>query len=95
MLIREGILSVRHRRKLDAFSTSIVLNIAEGNGRFSISDHRTFIDTAHTATFKAAVILDLLHSKRIFGSDRLDDGKHMLGRTVRMLIAMKGYLDVP
>ncbi len=34
-------------RKLDGTATSIVLNIAEGNGRFSELDHRRFLEIAH------------------------------------------------
>lgn len=46
-------------RRLDALLTSIVLNIAEGNGRFSAADQRRFLGTSYEAAIKLATRLDL------------------------------------
>jgi len=52
-------LSSRQFRQIDKASTSIVLNIAEGNGRCLEPDRRTFLETAESATVKAATHFEL------------------------------------
>jgi four helix bundle protein len=46
-------------RRIDEAATSIVLNIAEGNGRFAHLDHSRFLDIANQATTKAAARLEI------------------------------------
>ena len=43
------------RSKLDKSTTSIVLNIAEGNGRFTGADQSKFYETAYKATMLTAL----------------------------------------
>jgi len=90
---RETEMGVRRWRKLDALSTSTVLNVAEGNGRSQASDHRNFLDTAHRSALKGALQLDLARVKMSRPPADLDDGKAMLGSTVRMLLGMRGYFE--
>jgi len=47
------------KEDLDRSSTSIVLNIAEGNGKFSVKDRCRFLDIAHTSAVRCAATLDL------------------------------------
>lgn len=47
-------LDARARTGFDTHTTSIVLNIAEGNGRYSRKDRSRFLDTACTAVGKTA-----------------------------------------
>jgi hypothetical protein len=44
---------------VDELSTSLTVNIAEGNGRFSKLDHGTFVSIAEDAGTKLAAYLDL------------------------------------
>jgi len=46
-------------RRMDELLTSILLNIAEGNGRFSCSDQSRFMGTTHESSIKLAAKLDL------------------------------------
>jgi four helix bundle protein len=46
-------------RQLDEAGTSIVLNIAEGNGRYAELDHQQFLKIAQTGAVKASVYVDL------------------------------------
>lgn len=46
-------------RHLDDAGTSIVLNIAEGNGRYAELDHQQFLKIAQIGTVKASVYVDL------------------------------------
>jgi four helix bundle protein len=62
-LCRSAAISARHAAALDKNTTSIVLNIAEGNGRYGSMDHRRFLDIAHSCAMNAAARLDLLVAK--------------------------------
>jgi hypothetical protein len=52
------------RTKLDKWTTSIVLNIAEGNGRFSGQNQAAFYETAYKATIQSASLVDLATARR-------------------------------
>jgi four helix bundle protein len=48
---------------LDKVSTGIVLNIAEGNGRFSSTDYKKFLNIAYKASIQASSLLDIVVSR--------------------------------
>ena len=75
-------------RRIDSFSTSIVLNIAEGNGRYSSLDHGRFMDIAHRASIKLAAKLDILCGQGILMSCDVQDLKNDLLHVTRMSHAM-------
>ena len=52
-------LSDRLCREVDKSATSVVLNVAEGNGRYSELDQRRFLEIVAAAAEKAAAYLDL------------------------------------
>lgn len=74
--------------QLDRASTSIALNIAEGNGKYSAKDRCRFFDTAHGSALECAAGLDVLVAKRKSSPDRIRQGKEMLQHIVRMLIGL-------
>lgn len=74
--------------QLDRASTSITLNIAEGNGKFSPKDRCRFFDIAHGSALHCAAGLDILVAKLKVNSARIDAGKGSLQRIVRMLIGL-------
>jgi len=80
------------RRRLDASSTSVVLNIAEGNARFLQLDHRRFLRIAHTAAVHTAACLDLTVARKSASAADLDEGKRLLKRVTSMLVAMIGKM---
>ena len=80
-------------RKLDNLLTSVVLNIAEGNGRFSASDHRRFVGIAHTSAVKTAAHFDLCILNGSLKDDCMHSGKRLLARISKMTIAMISKLD--
>jgi len=80
----------RYARRVDELITSLTLNIAEGNGRFSKRDHGTFADTAEEAATKLAAYLDLVVAT--WDMD-LDLAKGLLRETIAMLGGLRGYLD--
>jgi len=80
----------RHVKRIDELTTSLPLNIAEGNGRFSKVDHRKFLGTAEDAGTKLAAYLDLLAPASLVNTERV---KCYLREVMAMLSGLRGYLD--
>jgi four helix bundle protein len=74
--------------QLDRASTSIPLNIAEGNGRFTSSDRCRFFDVARGSTLECAAALDVLVAKKILSEVEIDAGKAELSEMTAMLIGL-------
>src|SRR5277367_6005592 len=66
------------RDQLDRASTSIPLNIAEGNGKFTSADRCRFFDTARGSALESAACLDVLVAKRRIAADGVREGKGLL-----------------
>ena len=81
------ILAVQAYRKLDAMATSIVLNVAEGNGRFSDADQARFLEQAHRSAARMAARLDLLERAGMPESIETQEPKGVLLSIARMTSA--------
>ncbi len=80
--------SIAVHNQLDRASTSIPLNIAEGNGKFTPADRCRFFDIARGSALECAACLDVLVAKRIAESGSIDAGKEMLVEIVSMLVGL-------
>jgi len=80
-------------KRLDKCTTSLVLNIAEGNGRFSEAEQVRFLDTAQTSAMRAAACLDVLATRQLVRDQQITEGKRILGRVVPLILGLRGYLD--
>jgi four helix bundle protein len=69
-------------------STSIVLNLAEGVGKFSKPDKRRFYMTARGSATESAALLDVLLRLRLVDEQRWRTAKQMLERIVSMLVKL-------
>jgi four helix bundle protein len=89
-LLVDGITCPRYARRIDELMTSLALNIAEGNGRFSQLDHGKFLNVAGEAGIKLTAYLDLVAAAR-----QIDVGpaKSLLREVMAMLAGLKGYLE--
>ena len=76
------------RTKLDKATTSIVLNIAEGNGRFTGKDQVSFYATAYRATIQTASLVDLSAANGDADVTQLEAGREQLRRIAAMLTAL-------
>lgn len=75
-------------RRLDELLTSMVLNIAEGNGRFSDADQARFIGTSHESAVKLAARLDLCTTQGLLIQKEVDEWKTLLQRVSVMTLSM-------
>jgi len=81
------------RDQLDRAATSIPLNIAEGNGRFTPPDRCRFFDTARGSALESAACLDVLVAKGLAQVEALDAGKALLSEVVAMLVGLIRSVD--
>ena len=72
-------------RQLDEAGTSVVLNIAAGNGRYAELDHHRFLEIAQSAAVKGAVYLDLGVERAWLAKTEASAGKEMLRRISAMV----------
>lgn len=76
------------RDQLDRASNSIVLNIAEGNGKYSKKDRCRYFDISMGSTLESAACLDILFVKKIITEEERYRGKEILNDIVAMLIGL-------
>jgi four helix bundle protein len=74
--------------QLDRASTSMPINIAEGNGRYRAADRCRFFDIARGSALESASCLDVLVAKRRVDPERVARGKAMLEEIVSMLVGL-------
>jgi four helix bundle protein len=76
------------RDHLERAGDSIALNIAEGNGKFSLKDRARFFQMAHGSALECAACLDLFVARRCCEQDAIANGKLILEEIVKMLFTM-------
>lgn len=81
---------VSARDQLDRASTSIPLNIAEGNVKFSVADRARFVQVAAGSAVECAACLDVLVARKLESPEVAVSGKQQLAEIVNMLM---GLLD--
>ncbi len=83
-------LAKRHavHNQLDRASTSVPLNIAEGNGKFTPADRCRFFDNARGSALECAACLDVLFAKKLADEKTVSEGKAFLVDIVSMLVGL-------
>jgi four helix bundle protein len=74
--------------QLDRASTSIPLNIAEGNGKFTGPDRCRYFDNARGSALESAAALDVLVAKGRCTGEEVLPGKDRLWSIVSMLVGL-------
>jgi four helix bundle protein len=88
VLLEEAVRIGDVKDQLDRASTSIPLNIAEGNGKYAPKDRCRFFDIAHGSALECAAGLDVLVAKGKLVADQIRPGKERLQKIVRMLMGL-------
>jgi four helix bundle protein len=84
------------QNRLDAYvsnqlgraSFSVVLNIAEGSGKFSKADRRNYFVTARGSVFECVAILDMLSDQKIIPVEEFSFNLQKADELSRMLYSM-------
>jgi four helix bundle protein len=87
-LISENNFSRNVNDQLLRASFSIVLNIAEGSGRFSKADRRNFFVIARGSVFECVAILDVLNDENLIDEKKFTDFLSKADELSRILFAM-------
>ena len=74
--------------QLDRASTSLPLNIAEGNGKFSDKDRSRFFEMARGSALERAACLDVLLVRKLANQDQVILAKERLARIVQMFVGL-------
>jgi four helix bundle protein len=74
--------------QLDRASTSVPLNIAEGNAKFTAPDRCRYLDTARGSALESAACLDVLVAKGRCSVEQIEEGKRLLHETVSLIIGL-------
>ncbi|MCW5554048.1 MAG: four helix bundle protein [Verrucomicrobiae bacterium] len=74
--------------QLDRASTSIPLNLAEGNAKYTVPDRCRYLDTARGSALECAACLDVLVAKGKCTDEQIQSGKQLLYETVCLLVGL-------
>ena len=74
--------------QLDRASTSIPLNVAEGNSKYTPPDRCRYFDTARGSALECAACLDVLVAKGKCTIQEIEGGKDILREIVSLLIGL-------
>jgi len=80
--------SLSVRDQLDRAGTSVPLNIAEGNGKFTSSDRCRFFDIARGSALECSACMDVLVAKGKAQAADVVQGKEMLVEIASMLFGL-------
>lgn len=87
-LIKSTKLDPTTKDQLRRASFSIVLNIAEGSGRFSKADRRNFYVISRSSIFECIAILDVLKDEMVLGENQFKLFYIQAEEISKMLFAM-------
>jgi four helix bundle protein len=74
--------------QLDRAATSMPLNIAEGNGKYSMKERSRFFEVAMASALECAAGLDVLAARKKVGEAEMAVGKAKLQGIVRKLMGL-------
>ena len=74
--------------QIERAANSILLNIAEGNGKFTGRDKCRYFDIARGSALECAASLDIMFRKDIIKYEELIFGKNILKEIISMLIGL-------
>ncbi len=79
------------QHQLKRASSSVILNIAEGSGRFSKADKRYFYIMARGSVYECVAILDLLREEKLVNSYQFERNYSSLEELSKMLLALINF----
>lgn len=89
--VSKDILPARSFDAADRSSTSVALNIAEGNARRSTKDKVRFFDIATTSALRLAAHLDIINARGESLIQDVTEGKAIICRIIAQLLGLKRH----
>jgi len=86
--IKETKLDTTTKDQLRRASLSVVLNLAEGSGRFSNADRRNFFVIARSSIFECIAILDVLKDEEVLSLELYNSFYSCAEELSRIIFAM-------
>ena len=80
--------SKNKKDQLERAAFSIMLNIAEGTGRFTKPDKKNFYIIARGSAFECVAIFDYLTDQNLIGQEKFNEFYSMLEEISKMLYAL-------
>jgi four helix bundle protein len=74
--------------QLKRAAVSIVLNIAEGSGKFSRADKRNFFTIARGSTYEVVAVIDILHDDKVISEEERAELYSELETVSKMLLGL-------
>jgi four helix bundle protein len=74
--------------QLERAAESIVLNISEGNGKFTSKDKCRYFDISRGSAMESAACLDVLLAKNLISIEENEEGKTFIVDIVKMLMGL-------
>ena len=75
-------------KQVDRASTSVPLNLAEGNGKFTEADRCRYFDIARGSALECVAALDVMVARRLITAEVCEEGKGFLFQIVSMLVGL-------
>lgn len=76
------------RDQLDRAATSAVLNIAEGNAKFSLRDRRRYFEIAIGSALECSACLDILTMRKQLTPEQVHTGKSKIQRVAATVMGL-------
>jgi len=74
--------------QLERASTSVPLNVAEGNGKYTPPARCRYLESARGSALECAACLDVLVAKGLCAPAQIHDGKALLHEVVALLMGL-------
>jgi four helix bundle protein len=81
-------ISKNKKDQLERAAFSIMLNIAEGTGRFTKPDKKNFYIIARGSAFECVAIFDYLFDQKVIGQEKFNEFYSSLEEISKMLFAL-------
>jgi four helix bundle protein len=88
LIVAQKNLKSYEKDQLSRASFSVILNIAEGSGRFSKKDRKNFFVITRSSVFERVAILDVLRDNNVIDQLEFDDLETKADELSRILYTM-------
>lgn len=93
LLIRNPGYDHNIKDQLTRAATSVMLNIAEGSGRWGRKEKRQFFSFARGSALECLAIFDIIEDLELLSLEKCDDFRKQFGRISKMLFGLMRHFE--